>query len=75
MNLLDLFDDIVKDEYGTWTQICKTHAENSLFEKIGTVSDCSSKNTICGCVGCNSKAVYYLDIYKVNQKVNFFKRG
>lgn len=27
MNFSVLFDDVVKDEYGTWSQICEYHAE------------------------------------------------
>ncbi len=67
MELSDLFDDIVKDEYGTWTQVCKAHSKNPLFAKIGKLSDCASENTICGCAGCKNKAEYYLDIDEIKK--------
>ncbi len=28
MNYSLIFDDIVKDEYGTWTQVCKKHSKD-----------------------------------------------
>ncbi len=61
MNFSSLFDDIVKDEYGTWTQICKIHAKSLEISSLGQLEDCPSKNIICGCIDCHNKAEYYLD--------------
>lgn len=65
MNLSDLFDDIVKDDYGIWTQICKIHVNNPIILTFGKLTDCAAENTTCGYIGCNNKAEYYLDIDKV----------
>lgn len=64
MNFLSLFDDIVKDEYGTWTQICKIHAESPEINSLGRLEDYPSANIICGCIGCQNEAEYYLDFYE-----------
>lgn len=61
MNIL--FDDIVKDNYGTWTQICKRHSELKEINLLGTLEPIASENAICGCIGCQNKADYYLDFY------------
>lgn len=61
MNLSDLFDDIVKDDYGIWTQICETHAKKQIYSKLGKFENCPSANIICGCINCNNNAEYYLD--------------
>ncbi len=63
MNLSVLFDDIVKDEYGIWSQVCKDHAKNFDILTLGSLEDCSSENTICGCCNCKNKAEYYIDFY------------
>ena len=53
-----LFDDIVTDEYGTWTQICESCAEKYNF--YGRLSNISG-DCICGVFGCENEADYYLD--------------
>ena len=62
MNYSLFFDDIVKDEYGTWTQVCQHHSEFNLINSLGKLKDCPSENTICGCIECQNKAEYYLDL-------------
>ena len=56
MNYSLFFDDIVKDEYGTWTQVCQHHSESNLINSLGKLKDCPSENTICGCIECQNKA-------------------
>lgn len=58
-----LFDDIVKDEYGAWSQVCKYHAENSDILTLGKLENSPSENIICGCCDCRDKAEYYIDFY------------
>lgn len=54
-----LFDDLVEDETGTWTQVCETHANE--YKHLGTISDVSISLN-CGVRGCNNEAIHYLDI-------------
>ena len=61
MNFSVLFDDVVKDEYGTWSQICEYHAENSDILVLGKLENSPSENIICGCHVCKNKAEYYID--------------
>lgn len=61
MDFSFLFDDVVKDEYGTWSQICEYHAENSDILVLGKLENSPSENIICGCHGCKTKAEYYID--------------
>ena len=53
-----LFDDMVTDEYGTWTQVCKNCAEKHNF--TGRLCDIPGV-CICGVVDCENDADYYLD--------------
>lgn len=53
------FDDIVKDDDGTWSQICpKCIAKLKIPDNM--ISECPSE-CICGVIGCNKQADYYLD--------------
>lgn len=64
----EIFDDIVLEEKSTWTQVCEECAENS--SELGHLEEIPI-NLICGVLGCNNEAKYYLDIYKkefVNEK-------
>lgn len=61
MNFSVLFDDVVKDEYGTWSQISEYHAENSDILVLVKLENSPSENIICGCHGCKNKAEYYID--------------
>lgn len=54
--LFTYFYDIVKDEYGTWTQICKKHSKDKAPYSFGKLVDCAAENTICDCTGCQNKA-------------------
>ena len=63
MNFSVLFDDVVKDEYGAWSQVCKYHAENSDIFALGNLESSPSENIICGCRDCKNKAEYYIDFY------------
>lgn len=63
MNFSVLFDDVVKDEYGTWSQICEYHAENSDILVLGKLENSPFENIICGCHGCKNNAGYYIDFY------------
>lgn len=57
---LELFDDLSRDEYSTWTQICK-----SCVQEIDIPSDKLSnggENMVCGVKSCINEADYYLDI-------------
>jgi hypothetical protein len=66
MNYSLIFDDIVKDEYGTWTQVCKKHSKDKALYSFWKLVDCAAENTICGCIGCQNKAEYYLDFYELS---------
>ena len=61
-----IFDDIVSDEYGEWTQLCmpcaKTYFSNKVWDEIPT------EGFICGIKNCNNEAVFYLDIKKIEIK-------
>ncbi len=57
------FDDVVSDEYGTWTQLCINHAKEPYYSIFGKISECASSNISCGCKNCKNKAEYYLDFY------------
>ncbi|MCU4394868.1 MULTISPECIES: hypothetical protein [Acinetobacter] len=64
----EIFDDIVLGETGTWTQVCEKCAEK--HSNLGCLEEIPI-NLICGVLGCNNEAKYYLDIYKeefVNEK-------
>ncbi len=63
MNFSVLFDDIVNDEYGTWSQVCKYHVKNFDILPLGKIENSPSKNIICGCRGCKKEAEYYIDFY------------
>jgi len=57
-NLENVFDDIVMDDVGTWTQLCSSCMLK--FEYLGTV-DKVKMYAICGVKGCWTEADYYLD--------------
>jgi len=63
MNFSLLFDDVVKDEYGIWSQVCKYHAESSDILALGKLENSPSENIICGYRGCKNEAEYYIDFY------------
>ena len=57
-----LFDDIVTDEYGAWSQICEDCAEKYNFP--GRLSNIPS-DCFCGVIDCENEAIYYLDFLQV----------
>ena len=59
------FDDIITDDYGTWTELCEEHSVQAEKEGLGNSSD-NSLDMICGCEGCNKIANHYFDFN--NQK-------
>lgn len=63
MDFSFLFDDVVKDEYGTWSQVCREHAGNFDILALGKLENSPSGNIICGCNNCKNKADYYIDFY------------
>ncbi len=63
MNFSILFDDVVSDEYGTWSQIRKEHVKNPSISALGSFADCASENIVCGCRNYRNKAEYYIDFY------------
>ena len=56
----ELFNDIVSDEYGIWTQVCSKCAE--LHFNLGRLSAIGGDNIICGVYGCENISSYYLDL-------------
>jgi len=60
------FEDFVKDEYGTWSYICKEHADWVPDSQL----DAEESDCLCGVVGCKNTTAYY-----VNFEEYFIKRG
>jgi hypothetical protein len=62
INYETVFDDLVVEENGKWTQVCdecsKKHSELGILEEI-PIAD-----LICGIKGCENEAFYYLDLKK-----------
>jgi len=58
------FDDIVTDEYSTWTELCEEHSVKAEKKGLGNSSDNALDNIICGCEGCSKTADYYFDFNK-----------
>ena len=56
--IITIFDDMVIDEYGTWTQICESCAEKYNFS--GHLSNIPG-DCICGVIVCDNETDYYLD--------------
>lgn len=54
-----LFDDFVKDEYGTWSQVCEEHAHILKGQK--PLSEVPIDGLTCGIEGCDKQAVFYVD--------------
>ena len=52
-----LFDDVVADRDGEWSQICSQCASSIHLPKSGSVGGVC----ICGVAGCNNEADYYVD--------------
>ena len=53
------FDDIVTDEHGEWSQVCKQHMKPLKFETH--FKGCPAEETICGVEGCEKEAHFYID--------------
>jgi len=56
------FDDIVKDNYGTWTQTCEQHSKMLEPKKLEEVP---IEGLICGVKNCDKKALYYYTIKEI----------
>lgn len=56
---INIFDDIVFDDLGIWSQLCsecsKHFIENHFVEEV------SINGLICGVKNCNNEALYYID--------------
>jgi hypothetical protein len=55
-----IFDDLVIEEKGTWTQVCKSCSEKS--NELGFLEEIAIEGLICGVDGCQNEAHYYLDL-------------
>ncbi len=54
----NMFDDVVKDEYGIWSQAC-----TSCIKQLGlSANDECENDYICGVTGCNNVASHYISI-------------
>ena len=58
-----MFDDIVTDENGIWTQVCEKCAKT--YSKLGRLEDIPIGGLICGVTNCDKEAQYYLTIYEI----------
>lgn len=54
------FDDVIDDEYGVWSQLCKSCFEK-YKDKFPTSSIDDVAGGICGVSGCMNEAEYYID--------------
>ena len=57
-----MFDDIVTDENGIWTQVCEECKQ--MHSKFGQLEEVPIDGIICGVNGCDKEARYYLAIYE-----------
>lgn len=55
-----IFDDIVLDEFGVWTQLCKKHIPT--HSKYGIYLD-DIGSGICGVIGCEEESDNYLQLF------------
>ena len=55
-----VFDDVITDIVGEWTQLCDEHADHLKKEDCdGLITDGGSG--ICGVKGCDKESNYYFD--------------
>ena len=54
------FEDLVIEEKGTWTQICKECSEKTI--ELGCLDEIPINGLICGVKDCQNQALYYLDL-------------
>lgn len=59
-NYETVFDDLVVEENGKWTQVCNECAKN--YSELGILDDIPIAGLICGTKGCENEALYYLDL-------------
>jgi hypothetical protein len=57
------FDDVITDETGSWTELCKKHKDAAEELELGVSSE-NAAEMICGCEGCSETAEYYFDFDK-----------
>lgn len=57
----EIFDDIVLEDRGIWTQVCDECSEK--YSALGTLDE-TPISLVCGVFGCNNEAKFYLDIQK-----------
>lgn len=55
--MIERFDDVVTDEYSTWSQVCTNHAG----EMTAIVSNKGGAIGICGVIDCKNEAEFYVD--------------
>jgi hypothetical protein len=69
------FDDLVIEQKGTWTQVCKECSENS--NKLGFLEEIPINGLICGVKDCQNQALYYLysgNCGNLSKKYSFQKK-
>jgi len=62
-----VFDDVVKDKSGKWSQVCDSCIEKHFKDEVW--DDIPIDNTICGVKDCNNEATFYLD-FKTERGIN-----
>ena len=57
-----IFDDLVVEENGKWTQVCANCSKK--YAELGHLDEIPIAHLICGANGCKNEALYYLDLEK-----------